>query len=152
MKRNILSKIIVFLPLLFIVLIISLYFVCPVVNDFVAAGVVKDLKRNPLPENTIIVDEKSAAGKLCGCGNGMQYFGALLLKSDLSLEELKVYYSQFSDKEWDNIVEQQCGNRIEEVEHQDLDFEADIDGDDYYILYEWGSYHGLASEFDLRGH
>ncbi|MBO4458851.1 MAG: hypothetical protein J5802_14150 [Butyrivibrio sp.] len=49
-------------------------------------------------------------------------------------------------------MEQQCDNWIKEIEHQDVSFEADIDGDDYYILYSWGSYYGLPSGFDLRGH
>ena len=48
----------------------------------------KELCETPLPEKTELIESISRAGKLTGNGNGMQYFGAILIRSDLSLEEL----------------------------------------------------------------
>lgn len=38
-----------------------------------------------------MIESLSQAGKLTGNGNGMQYFGAILIRSELSLEELETY-------------------------------------------------------------
>ena len=51
-----------------------------------------------LPENTELSDSISIAAKIFGNGNGMQYFGAILVTSDLSEDELKEYYAQFDEK------------------------------------------------------
>lgn len=151
-KRHPIGRILLLIPVVLIALLISLYIVCPFINDAVAENVVKEMKAKPLPEKTVIVEEISEAGKLVGNGNGMQYFGALLLKSDVPLEELKAYYSQFSDKWWAYVVEKQNDGEIKEVEHDRLFFKTNIDEENYYILYTWGDYDGFASEFDLRGH
>ena len=31
-------------------------------------------------------------------------------------------------------------------------FNSNIGGDDYFIVYTWGNYHGIFSGFGLRGH
>ena len=53
-----------------------------------------------MPERTEIIDSVSLAGKLVGNGNGVQYFGAILLKSKLSLNDLEDYYSVYQKNEW----------------------------------------------------
>ena len=47
------------------------------------------------------------AGNLIGNGNRMLYFRAILIKSELSLNELKECYIEFSDSEWKCIVKNQ---------------------------------------------
>ena len=51
-----------------------------------------------------MIESISRAGKLTGNGNGMQYFGAILIRSDLSLEELDAYYSRYRSNEWECLV------------------------------------------------
>lgn len=68
-----------------------------------------------------MVEEFSQARKLIGCGNGMQFFGAILIKSDLSLEEIDSHYSAYRDVEWE------------------------------YIVYSWGDGMSPFRNFDLRG-
>lgn len=94
-KRNILIVII------FIVVIsISVFVVIiPLANNHYAKQVEKELRKTPLPEKTKIIDSVSRAGKLVGNGNGMQYFGAILLKSKLSLNNLEDYYSAYQKNE-----------------------------------------------------
>ena len=60
----------------------------PLINNHTAYKVEKALCEIPLPEETELIESLSQAGKLMGNGNGMQYFGAILIRSDLSLEEL----------------------------------------------------------------
>ena len=94
----------------------------------------------------------SQAGKLTGNGNGMQYFGAILIRSDLSLEELDAYYSGYRSNEWECLVETQEGQSIEVIDHETLQFSEEIKDSGYYILYSWGSGNSLLEELDIRGH
>ena len=60
----------------------------PLINNHTAYKVEKALCEIPLPEEPELIESLSQDGKLTGNGNGMQYFGAILIRSDLSLEEL----------------------------------------------------------------
>ena len=112
----------------------------------------KMLCETPLPEQTELIEAISKAGKLTGNGNGMQYFGAILIKSELSLEELDAYYSEYRSNEWEYLVEVQEGQSVEMLEHGGLQFSEEIKGNSYYIVYSWGSGNSLLKELDIRGH
>lgn len=123
----------------------------PVVNDLYAAGVADGLAAVPLPEGARLVEKTSAAGRFFGNGNGMQYFGALLLESERSPEEIGEYYS--------NRVPycraaQQHGSEITVMEHGNARFKTSV-GDGNVIVYALGSARGfpmeLFAELDLRG-
>ncbi|MCM1165439.1 MAG: hypothetical protein NC299_03555 [Lachnospiraceae bacterium] len=120
----------------------------PVVNDLHAKSVADGLAALPLPEDTRIAEKKSIADKLWGNGNGMQYFGALLLESGLPVEELQASYP-------DCEVRKQTGRRIEVVEHGNYTFKTEISSDGYYIVYALGKHDSplieLYAELDLRG-
>lgn len=124
----------------------------PIVNDFTASNVAKQLKDIPLPEKTSYIESISKAGKLTGNGNGMQYLGCILIRSDLTLEQLREYYAAFSENEWECIVEQQKDNEIPFVDHSLMTFKTDIGGDGFYVVYSWGDGNEFFSELDLRGH
>ncbi len=124
----------------------------PVTNNCIAANVAMELSSLPLPEQTQSIEKISRAGKLIGSGNGMQYFGAVLLKSDLSLDELTAYYSGIAEDGRHYTVERQTGKQIEVIEHGSMEFHSDIDASNYYILYAWGSHPGIFADLDLRGH
>ena len=117
-----------------------------------AYKVEKALCEIPLPEETELIESLSQAGKLTGNGNGMQYFGAILIKSELSLEELDAYYSDYRRNEWEYLVEIQEGQSIDVIEHGELQFSEEIKGSGYYIVYSWGSGDSLLQELDIRGH
>lgn len=135
------------------VLLISFMISIPIVNDYSASEIEKRLMAIPLPENTEYVDSISKAGKMTGNGNGMQYFGAVLVKSELSLDELSAYYSAYRENDWDCLVEIQEGQQIEVTEHGSLSFETSLSAEEqYYILYSWGSGIEPFSELDIRGH
>ena len=122
------------------------------INNNIAYKVEKELCETPLPEKTELIESISRAGKLTGNGNGMQYFGAILIRSDLSLEELDAYYSGYRSNEWECLVETQEGQSIEVIDHETLQFSEEIKDSGYYILYSWGSGNSLLEQLDIRGH
>ena len=122
------------------------------INNNIAYKVEKELCETPLPEKTELIESISRAGKLTGNGNGMQYFGAILIQSELSLKELDDYYSDHRSNEWEYLVEIQEGQSIEMIEHKALQFSEEIEDGGYYIVYSWGSGNSLLKELDIRGH
>ena len=117
----------------------------PLSNDRAARNVEQQLVSITLPENTELVESVSKAGKLTGNGNGMQYFGAMLIKSDLTPDELSDFYSGA-------VVKKQTSQKIEVVEHEQMSFETVIDGDDYYIVYMFDGSSSFFANLDIRGH
>ena len=135
-----------------IVLILAAFVSVPVYNNYCAYNVEKMLCETPLPEQTELIEVISQTGKLTGNGNGMQYFGAILIKSELSLEELDAYYSDYRSSELEYLVEVQKGQSVEMLEHGGLQFSEEINGNSYYIVYSWESGNSLLGELDIRGH
>ena len=103
-------------------------------------------------EKTELIESISRAGKLTGNGNGMQYFGAILIQSELSLKELDDYYSDHRSNEWEYLVEIQEGQSIDVIDHETLNFGKEINDAGYYIVYSWESENSLLKELDIRGH
>ena len=124
----------------------------PLINNNIAYKVEKALCEIPLPEETELIESLSQAGKLTGNGNGMQYFGAILIRSELSLEELDAYYSDYRSNEWECLVETQERQPIEVIDHGTLQFREEINDAGYYIVYSWESENSLLKELDIRGH
>ncbi len=116
----------------------------PLSNDRTAENIAKQLESSS-PADTVIIETVSKAGKLTGNGNGMQYFGALLIKSNLTLDELSEVYQGA-------VVKKQTSQRIEAIEHVTVSFETPIDGDDYYIVYTFGGSPSFFANLDIRGH
>ena len=135
-----------------IVLILAAFVSVPVYNNYCAYNVEKMLCETPLPEQTELIEAISKAGKLTGNGNGMQYFGAIIIRSVLSLEELDAYYSGYRSNEWECLVETQEGQSIEVIDHETLQFSGEIKDSGYYILYSWGNGNSLLEESNIRGH
>ena len=124
----------------------------PLINNYTAYKVERALCEIPLPEEAELIESLSQAGKLTGNGNGMQYFGAILVRSDLSLEELDAYYSDYRSNDWEYLVQTQEGQHIEVIDHGTLQFSEEIKDSGYYIVYSWGSGNSLLEELDIRGH
>ena len=82
----------------------------------------------------------------------MQYLWVILIKSEVSLEELETYYSDYRSNEWEYLVEIQEGQSIKVIEHEALQFSEEIEDSGYYIVYSWGSGNSLLKELDIRGH
>lgn len=124
----------------------------PIVNNDIANKTATSIKEIELPNNTQYIETFSEAGKLIGNGNGMQYIGGILIKSELSLQDLQLYYSQYAKNDWECIVEKQTNKNILFIEHEKVSLNSDINGDTYYVVYSWGDNDSIYSELDLRGH
>lgn len=146
------KKVLVITVLIVVIIFLFVLIATPIVNDSIAEKTANELVDLPLPNSTEFIESIYKAGKLVGNGNGMQYFGAILIKSELSLDELKEYYLEFADSEWKNIVENQINTNIEIIEHTKLTFKTDIKGSNYYIVYSWGNNNTIFHELDIRGH
>lgn len=149
MKRFIKVAVIVILAL-----VILIYPAVFITNNMIADSLEKKLKGYDLPESSELIDSLSIAGKYTGNGNGMQYLGVVLIKSELSLEEIKVHYSNSGNI----VVYEQADENIGFLDrpsgHRFKDFDAD-DGEHYAVAL-WGH---IESDFirvildsDLRGH
>lgn len=133
-----------------VVLLLCLILGPIIVNDYNAYRIKEELFFVPLPLDTEMIDSISKAGKLNGNGNGMQYFGAILIKSDLSIEELDYYYKNQNNR---YHIERQLENVISVIEHEKVFFHEEMDyQNDYYIVYCWGEGIEFFELFDLRGH
>ena len=136
------------IPIILLVVIFAVS--VPLINDFSAKNVENSLLEIALPENTQMVESVSKAGKLVGNGNGMQYFGAMLIKSEQTLEELTAYYA---DVNAEIVVKAQTSQEIACLEHAQLSFTAEItEEENYYIVYLFGEGIAPFSQLDLRGH
>lgn len=139
--------------------IIALYFllsfiIAPAVNDHIAKKLYKEMGQVPLPEGAVVCDSRFLAGNLVGNGNKMQYFAALLLRSEWTMEELEDYYLPYREDKWHFIVERQEGTGIGPLEGRE---EFSIPGEKkkdekYYIVYSWGSSGFPFQDWDLRAH
>ena len=149
----------IFIILLIVIIALSTIFYVAIVitNNSIADKIEKDLVSYELPTNTKLIDSLSAAGKLTGSGNGMQYMGAILVDSDLSKEELKEHYS--SEFDYIEVNEQETVN-LDFI--QSVSFDADIKLGDktYYSIICWdddrkemfGDFISELLDFDIRGH
>ena len=141
-----------------IVVIILIVFALPLYikigNDTIAKKIEIGLKKTKLPENTEIIDSISIASKLVGNGNGMQYFGAILVKTNLSENELNEYYKQYRNKELEYNIKEQKSEKIDVIEIGNYSFKnfRKDEQERCYIIYSWGSNKNALLDLDIRGH
>lgn len=124
----------------------------PIVNDRTAIKTAKEIERIELPEHTEYMESFWKAGKLVGNGNGMQYLGGILIKSELSIDELQAYYSSYAQEEWECIVERQTDTEIPWIEHGTVSLHTEVTDSNCYIVYSWGQNESIYNELDIRGH
>lgn len=106
--------------------------IIPMVNNGIALRWEKRLKALPLPAETVLVDSYSAAGRYDGSGEGVRYFGAVLLQSTQTLEQLQAYYAAAAP---DCVLALQAGQTISCVGSGKLRFRTEPSETGSYILY-----------------
>lgn len=77
-----------------LILIVLFHAVIYVVNNFIAMGMERQLRNCLLPPESQIIESASVAGKVLGSGNGMQWYGILLIRSDMGQAELLQWYKK----------------------------------------------------------
>lgn len=101
-----------------------------------------------------IVEEQSVYGKLNGNGNGIQYFGAVLVRKD-AIEDIDALMAELD--ETFEIVEyaEQNGNKIisKHLQHRTLTYDTPITSENTYVsICFYNSKHSKSSLWDLAGH
>ena len=81
------------------------------VNNHIAGELEAKLKGFPLPPGASLMDSLSIAGNQ-GNGNGMQYYGAILIDSGLSEGVLRTHYSLLETREDELVIERQTGPEL----------------------------------------
>ena len=150
--RRLASSLAVCMVIIFSLLVLFVISI-PIVNDLTAAQIKDRLEQLPLPENSQRIDALSCAGKMVGSGNGMQYLGAILVQSDLSLQELENHYAQYRANRWDCIIAEYHGGDFDFIDTGRLSFSTKLDPtENYYVVYSWGNGLDFFVDWDLRGH
>ena len=101
-------------------------------NTKIAKTLELTLLNCPLPEETELIDSANVAGKVFGNGNGMQWFGMILVKSDLNENELFEWYGDQL-----NLDE---NTELEVLKQDNPAMFKDVDTDKLYIFDDFKEY------------
>ncbi len=108
----------------------------PITNNAVAMGVARELEALELPADTSIIEKTSLSGRLTNDVGSVQYFAALLIKSDRPIEELRAHYAQYNTDLIENYrIEPQRGQAITVLDDTDFSFREAVGEEGYYIVY-----------------
>ncbi len=137
------------ISLILVLSLIGMYVAVHNVNNASAQQLEARLQEIPLPPDTKLVDSGWAAQRLAAAGNGMQYAGALLIRSELGLADLEAFYDVHGS---DGYVIATNDERLGRVS---LIFDADHDlaqPDLFMIVSSDEPKGGSIRQLDLRGH
>ncbi len=148
------------LPIPFLLLIamliqmFALPAICTSVNNSLSLKTVEVMKEIPLPEDTGYIETVTFTGRVSGTGDGTDLFSAMLIKSELSEDELVRYYSayDYGTEQGKYYVTKQTGQKIEKVYSADVYLVHELkENEDYYLIYVYGKTIPPFSWFDIRG-
>lgn len=136
------------------ILLLAVPISVPMVNDAAARRVEQTLLALPVPEGAQVVDSSAQAGKLVGNGNGMQYVGALLVRSEGGIGSLSGHYTAAAAEAGLDVTVV-ASSRIESQGMHGADgfLRSPSEEPDLYVVYAFGDGPGGFFEgLDLRGH
>ena len=123
------------LILLYVIIIVSIPFLCMLYNGKVASDAKATISQIPVPKNAKVVESISVSGRLKSSSKEVQSFGAILIKSSgETVESLDAYYGRNSDID----VRKQEGAQIKQITAKKVEFKNYEEGEDMYIVYLWG--------------
>lgn len=102
-----------------------------------------------------IIDKASVYGKLNGNGNGIQFFGAVLVEGE-SEESISTIVADLSGQYEEVGYAKQHNSeiKVKYLEHRTLQFSFSsfLENKQYYIIYFFNSQNPYSWPFDLAGH
>ena len=108
----------------------------PIANNAVAMGVAREMEALSLPEGAQLIDTTSLSGRFTNNAGSVQYFAALLIKSERPIEELRAHYAQYGGGLTATYrVEPQQGQEITVLDGIKLSFREDTAEEYGYIVY-----------------
>lgn len=144
--------------LILILLMLMPFIISPIINNLLLNNFANNFNECPLPDRTEFIEQESVCGKLSGNGNGMNFFSGIVIKSDLSLEELEEYYMDKKSKSFDkknNIEIDVISAKGPDgyLEHRDVNFDSLINMNDYTGYYVISVFDGgYSGGWDIRAH
>ena len=125
----------------------------PIVNDVAARDVERRLVDLPVPEGAERIDSMAQAGRIVGNGNGMQYMGALLIRTGNSAAELQRFYSAQGPAADLSITVTPADDLEREGFHGAEEFLAQPGERGTFVVHAWGKAPDqIFATLDLRGH
>ncbi len=127
-------------------------------NNRIARSLRQALLDAPLPPQTQALDSLWVAGKMEGNGNGMQYFGELLVRSGLDEAALEAHYAALETEQDSVQVLRQTSPEV--FEYSGVRFNGYTDAPDCYRI-QLARYSAVGAEdslwesllnCDIRGH
>ena len=144
----------------FSVAIILFHVTIYAVNNHIAKTLESELLNCPLPPNSKLIESASVAGKMTGNGNGMEWFGIILVRSDMSKDMLSEWYNshvEIEDTDMLYVFKQETPDIFEYSNHRFSNYSNEDDC--YQVRLFRSSVVGLESSVwesllnsDLRGH
>ena len=127
----------------------------PIMNNAIAMGDARTLKALSSTETDTVLETTSQAGRFNGTAGHVQYFAAMLIRSDRSLEELRTYYAA-NNKDLGIVyrVAEQKGQEITVMDGVSLAFRENVGESGYYIVYTLRTGGNAAQwwlDMDVRG-
>lgn len=120
-------------------------------NSFILRGLVSDFKSELRAADGIeIIETVSEYGKLNGNGNGINFFGAVLVKVEdpVVLDTLVSLNKDFDVMDYYKQEKREID--LDYAEHAHLSFENL--SPDYYVVWFYQSSHPHANLLDIKGH
>ena len=142
--------------LVIIIIFITLFIVSFFVNHnyLISWKLTSDFKDIIIDNSQIeIIESKSVHGKLNGNGNGINYFGTVLVKTDS--EEILKKLLPLLDEEYGTVgymlqIDSNVNNEL--IEHVDLEYDkALVDGETYYSIYYFNISNDYSYPLDILG-
>ena len=149
---KVISAVLIAIVILVILFILSFFVNHNILINHKLTWDFKDIIKN---ESGIeIIQWKSVYGKLNGNGNGINYFGTVLVKTDSEESINKILPALDEEYEIVGYVTQ-SGSKVNNklVEKVNLEYDESLsEGEIYYSIYYFNSSNKYSYPFDLRGH
>jgi len=127
---------------------ISPFIIFPILNSIEAAKLARTVQNKELPEKTAIVEVISGVGNIAGTGNNTSLWAGMLIKTELTEEEICSFYHHNNVQKVD---ERNKRTSIMFLVSSDFHALENISVYDGYYIVEWTD-DAVSSFFDLRGH
>ena len=154
------KQLVIIVPMAIFIIIIAPYFIVPVLNDARTSIITNEVASLPIPERTEILEIVSGFGNTSGTGNHTEIWIGMLLKSELSKDEIQDFFTktyQFrypgdrSSIETYSVKEDRHYSLVLSLIGKDLKkLKSDTDHDGYFVV--GITENAISSFFDLRGH
>jgi hypothetical protein len=143
---KIIKRIIMVLVIMIFAYSILPWFVFPVLNDIKANNLGRQLRNEPLPQYTTIVEVQSGSGNTGGTGDHTEVWAGILISTKLSEEKIIQFYGKNVYKV-DGTHKKTAIMELLDKDFSNLQSVSDYEG--FYIVERVRK--AVSSFFDLRG-